>query len=155
MVKEFKEFILRGNVVDLAIAVIIGAAFTAIVNSLVKDIFMPIIGYALGGVDFTSMFIVLGGGHLRQPGGRAGGRRGDHQLRRVHQRHHHLPAGRPDPLLRRQGDQQAAEAAGAGPAQHQGVPALPIDDPVEGDALPRLARLSFRRSEPLLTETSF
>ena len=62
MVKEFKEFILRGNVVDLAIAVIIGAAFTAIVNSLVKDIFMPIIGYALGGVDFTSMFIVLGGG---------------------------------------------------------------------------------------------
>ena len=62
MVKEFKEFILRGNVVDLAIAVIIGAAFTAIVNSLVKDIFMPIIGYVLGGVDFTSMFIVLGGG---------------------------------------------------------------------------------------------
>jgi len=62
MVKEFKEFILRGNVVDLAIAVIIGAAFTAIVNSLVKDIFMPIIGYLLGGVDFTSMFIVLGGG---------------------------------------------------------------------------------------------
>ena len=62
MVKEFKEFILRGNVVDLAIAVVIGAAFTAIVNSLVKDIFMPIIGYLLGGVDFTSMFIVLGGG---------------------------------------------------------------------------------------------
>ena len=62
MVKEFKEFILRGNVVDLAIAVVIGAAFTAIVNSLVKDIFMPIIGYVLGGVDFTSMFIVLGGG---------------------------------------------------------------------------------------------
>ena len=62
MVKEFKEFILRGSVVDLAIAVIIGAAFTAIVNSLVNDIFMPIIGYALGGVDFTSMFIVLGGG---------------------------------------------------------------------------------------------
>jgi large conductance mechanosensitive channel len=62
MVKEFKEFILRGNVVDLAIAVVLGAAFTAIVNSLVKDIFMPIIGYILGGVDFTSMFIVLGGG---------------------------------------------------------------------------------------------
>jgi large conductance mechanosensitive channel len=62
MVKEFKEFILRGNVVDLAIAVVIGAAFTAIVNSMVKDIFMPIIGYALGGVDFTNMFIVLGGG---------------------------------------------------------------------------------------------
>ena len=62
MVKEFKEFVLRGNVVDLAVAVIIGAAFTAIVNSLVKDIFMPIIGYALGGVDFINMFVVLGGG---------------------------------------------------------------------------------------------
>jgi large conductance mechanosensitive channel len=62
MVKEFKEFILRGNVVDLAIAVIIGAAFVAIINSLVKDVFMPIIGYILGGVDFTSLFIVLGGG---------------------------------------------------------------------------------------------
>jgi large conductance mechanosensitive channel len=62
VVKEFKEFILRGSVVDLAIGVIIGAAFTAIVNSLVKDIFMPIIGYVLGGVDFTNMFIVLGGG---------------------------------------------------------------------------------------------
>jgi large conductance mechanosensitive channel len=62
MIKEFKEFILRGSVVDLAVAVVIGAAFTAIVNSLVKDIFMPIIGYLLGGVDFTSMFIVLGGG---------------------------------------------------------------------------------------------
>jgi large conductance mechanosensitive channel len=62
MVKEFKEFILRGNVVDLAVAVIIGAAFTAIINSLVKDIFMPIIGYILGGMDFSNMFIVLGGG---------------------------------------------------------------------------------------------
>ena len=62
MVKEFKEFILRGNVVDLAIAVVIGAAFTAIINSMVKDILMPIIGYILGGVDFTNMFIVIGGG---------------------------------------------------------------------------------------------
>jgi large conductance mechanosensitive channel len=62
MVKEFREFIMRGNVVDLAIAVVIGAAFGAIVSSLVKDIIMPIIGYALGGVDFTNMFIVLGGG---------------------------------------------------------------------------------------------
>lgn len=62
MVKEFREFIMRGNVVDLAIAVIIGAAFGAIVNSLVKDIIMPVVGYALGGVDFTNLFIVLGGG---------------------------------------------------------------------------------------------
>ena len=62
MLKEFREFIMRGNVVDLAVAVVIGAAFGAIVNSLVKDIIMPIVGYALGGVDFTNLFIVLGGG---------------------------------------------------------------------------------------------
>ena len=62
MFKEFREFIMRGNVIDLAVAFVIGVAFSAIVNSLVKDIIMPIVGYALGGVDFTNMFIVLGGG---------------------------------------------------------------------------------------------
>jgi large conductance mechanosensitive channel len=62
MFKEFREFIMRGNVIDLAVAFVIGAAFGAIVSSLVKDIIMPIVGYALGGVDFTNMFIVLGGG---------------------------------------------------------------------------------------------
>ena len=62
MFKEFREFIMRGNVIDLAVAFIIGAAFGAIVSSLVKDIIMPIVGYALGGVDFTNKFIVLGGG---------------------------------------------------------------------------------------------
>ena len=60
MVKEFKEFIMRGNVMDLAVAVIIGAAFTAIVNSLVNDIIMPIIGAIIGGVDFTSLAITVG-----------------------------------------------------------------------------------------------
>jgi large conductance mechanosensitive channel len=62
MWKEFKDFIMRGNVIDLAIAVIIGAAFGAVVNSLVKDIIMPPIGWLLGGVDFDNLFIVLGGG---------------------------------------------------------------------------------------------
>ncbi|MCA9867355.1 MAG: large-conductance mechanosensitive channel protein MscL [Anaerolineae bacterium] len=60
MIKEFKEFIMRGNVVDLAVAVIIGAAFTAIVDSLVNDIIMPIIGVILGGVDFSSLAITVG-----------------------------------------------------------------------------------------------
>lgn len=60
MFKEFKEFIMRGNVMDLAVAVIIGAAFTAIVNSLVDDIIMPIIGAIIGGVDFTSLAITAG-----------------------------------------------------------------------------------------------
>lgn len=60
MIKEFKEFIMRGNVMDLAVAVIIGAAFTAIVNSLVNDIIMPIIGAIIGGVDFTTLAITVG-----------------------------------------------------------------------------------------------
>jgi large conductance mechanosensitive channel len=58
---EFRAFIMRGNVVDLAVGVIIGAAFTGIVNSLVKDIINPIIGLALGGVDFSNVFIALNG----------------------------------------------------------------------------------------------
>lgn len=62
MLKEFKEFALRGNVIDLAIGVIIGAAFGAIVTSFVNDIVMPPIGVLLGGVDFTDLFINLGEG---------------------------------------------------------------------------------------------
>lgn len=60
MIKEFREFISRGNVMDLAVAVIIGAAFTAIVTSLVDDIIMPIVGVLLGGVDFTSLSVQVG-----------------------------------------------------------------------------------------------
>lgn len=58
---EFKAFIMRGNVVDLAVGIIIGAAFTGIVNSLVKDVFTPLIGLMTGGVDFTNVFITLKG----------------------------------------------------------------------------------------------
>lgn len=59
MVSEFREFILRGNVIDLAVGVIIGAAFQSIVNSLVKDIISPLIGVITGGVDFTNKFLLL------------------------------------------------------------------------------------------------
>jgi len=61
MWKEFKEFILRGNVMDLAVGIVIGAAFGAIVNSLVKDIIMPPIGLLLGKINFTDLFINLSG----------------------------------------------------------------------------------------------
>ncbi len=61
MLKEFKEFALRGNVVDLAIGVIIGAAFGKIVESLVSDIFMPILGFVAGGLDFSNYFFQLSG----------------------------------------------------------------------------------------------
>src|SRR5512136_1197866 len=59
MFKEFKEFAMRGNVVDMAIGIIIGAAFGTIVGSLVNDIIMPPIGLLLGNVDFSNLFIVL------------------------------------------------------------------------------------------------
>ena len=61
MLEEFKKFAMRGNVVDLAVGIIIGAAFTAIVNSLVKDVFNPLIGLLLGGIDFSNIFITLKG----------------------------------------------------------------------------------------------
>jgi large conductance mechanosensitive channel len=61
MVSEFKKFIMRGNVLDLAIGVIIGAAFGKIVTSLVNDIFMPVIGLALGAMDFSNRFVSLNG----------------------------------------------------------------------------------------------
>ena len=62
MLKEFKEFIMRGNVIDMAVGIIIGAAFGAIVNSLVNDVIMPPIGKLLGNVDFANLFVNLGPG---------------------------------------------------------------------------------------------
>ena len=63
MFNEFKTFIMRGSVVDLAVGVIVGASFTGIVNSLVKDILMPPVGLLLGGIDFSNFFLVLKGNH--------------------------------------------------------------------------------------------
>lgn len=57
--KEFRDFAIKGNMIDLAIGVIIGAAFGAIVSSIVDDIFMPLIGLIIGGIDFSNLFIVL------------------------------------------------------------------------------------------------
>ena len=66
ILREFREFAVRGNVVDLAVGVVIGAAFGKIVDSLVKDVIMPPIGLALGKTDFTNLFVVLK--HGVQPG---------------------------------------------------------------------------------------
>jgi large conductance mechanosensitive channel len=67
MLKEFKEFVLRGNVVDMAVGIIIGAAFGTIVTSLVNDVIMPPIGLLLGGVDFSNFFVLLKAGSLAAP----------------------------------------------------------------------------------------
>ncbi|MCB1563071.1 MAG: large conductance mechanosensitive channel protein MscL [Alphaproteobacteria bacterium] len=61
MLNEFKEFIARGNVMDMAVGIIMGAAFTAIVTSMVGDLIMPVIGVVTSGVDFSNMFIALDG----------------------------------------------------------------------------------------------
>ena len=59
--KEFKAFIMRGNVIDLAVGIVIGAAFTAIVTSAVEDLLNPILGLLLGGIDFSNLFVVITG----------------------------------------------------------------------------------------------
>lgn len=64
MLKEFKEFIAKGNVMDMAVGIIIGAAFTAIVKSMVGDLINPIISIFTGGIDFTNLFVVLGEGEF-------------------------------------------------------------------------------------------
>jgi len=65
MLKEFKEFIARGNVMDLAVGVIIGAAFTAIVNSLVKNLINPLLGIFVGSIDFSNLVFSIGNAHFR------------------------------------------------------------------------------------------
>lgn len=62
MLQEFKDFAIKGNMVDMAVGIIIGAAFGTIVSSLVDDIFMPVIGLIIGGVDFSNLFLALGEG---------------------------------------------------------------------------------------------
>ena len=67
MLKDFKAFIMRGNVVDLAVGIMIGAAFGAIVKSLVDDMLMPVIGLAVGGIDFSNHFVLLKDGPKSAP----------------------------------------------------------------------------------------
>jgi len=67
MFKEFREFVMRGNVVDMAVGIVIGAAFGAIIKSLVDDVIMPPIGLLLGNADFSNMFIVLKEGAKAAP----------------------------------------------------------------------------------------
>ncbi len=67
MVKEFKDFVMRGNVLDMAVGIIMGAAFGTIITSLVKDVIMPPIGLLLGGVDFSNLYVLLKAGAKAAP----------------------------------------------------------------------------------------
>jgi len=67
LLNEFKEFAVKGNVVDMGVGIVIGAAFTSVVNSLVKDVFTPLLGLALAGIDFTNWFVTLKSGKAGGP----------------------------------------------------------------------------------------
>ena len=131
MLKEFKEFAMRGNVLDMAVGIIIGAAFGTIVNSFVNDVIMPPIGLALGGVDFTNMFVVLrdgakAAGPVCLARRRQGRRRRHAELRRVRQLDRQLPHRRVRGLHGREGRQLAEAEAGRGRA----APPAPTPDQV-------------------------
>ena len=87
MLEEFKKFALRGNVVDLAIGVIIGAAFSSIVNSLVGDVITPIIGAITGGLDFSNYFLPLSSKVTADTSGRGEKARRGHRLGKFSHRH--------------------------------------------------------------------
>lgn len=67
MLKEFKEFVMRGNVIDMAVGIIVGAAFGTIIKSLVDDVIMPPIGLLLGNIDFSNLFVILKAGKIAGP----------------------------------------------------------------------------------------
>ena len=140
MLKEFKEFISRGNVIDLAVGVIIGAAFGRIVTTLVEGVIMPPLGLILGQIDFSSLFLVLNDakGHSRVAGRRQGqGHPGD-RLRPVHQRDRELRHRRDRSIRADQAGEPAEEAGGRGSADDEGLSVLPVVDSTESDALSEL-----------------
>ena len=132
MLQEFKKFAMRGNVVDLAIGVIIGAAFGKIVDSLVDDVIMPIIGRIFGGLDFTNYFVGLTAG--REPGADLrGGQEGRRHagLRHLHHRvgelHHHRLRDVPGDPRHEPHDQEGRGRAAAARAADQGAGAAGRD----------------------------
>ena len=143
MWKEFRDFIARGNVMDLAVGVIIGAAFGKIVTTLVEGILMPPIGLLLGNVDFSSLFAVLDTSKGVPTLACRRKSQGDsrHCLRSVLQRHHRLPdrgaGGVPDRQAGEPDQERRRQAVGRGDG-NEGMPVLRIDDFDQGVALPEL-----------------
>ena len=141
MYKEFRDFIARGNVIDLAVGVIIGAAFGKIVTTLVEGVLMPPIGLLLGNVDFSSLFYRAGFVERRA---RVAGRRENeghsgHRLRPAAQRDHRLHHRGARRIRPRQAGQPhhelGGQTQGRSIAVHEGVPVLRLDDLDQGEAL--------------------
>ena len=135
MLKEFKEFAVRGNVLDMAIGIILGVAFGKIVTSFVEDVLMPPLGLVIGKVDFANLFLQPDGQALRQRRRGQGGGSAHAQLRHLHQQcaelHHRsvrdFPAGAA-------GEPYEA-AAGARASEHARVSLLLRRDPAESHSL--------------------
>ena len=138
MLKDFKAFVTRGNVLDLAVAVILGASFGAIVTSMVNDIVMPPIGLILHHVDFKDLFVCLNGHSYPDSGGRQSRVGAGPGLRPVSEYGDQLPDRRSGRLHRGAGCEQAAARAGPTRRQHQGLRLLLYADSDSGDALPAL-----------------
>jgi large conductance mechanosensitive channel len=122
---EFKEFAVKGNVIDLAVGVIIGGAFGKIVDSLVGDLIMPIVGKIFGGLDFSNYFIPLAGPDRHRAGRREEGRRGV-RLRQLH----HRGAELRDPGLHHLHDGQADQPPEEGRTAGTAAPPAPTPEDV-------------------------
>ena len=126
--EDFKAFAMRGNVIDMAVGVIIGAAFGSITTSLVNDIFMPLIGVLTGGINFGGLFVALDGGRRRHD-----------QLRPVYPERHQLHPDRVLHVPRHPHDEQDPQEAGSCPGQAQAhLPVLQGRDCRRRDPLPAL-----------------
>ena len=138
MFKEFKEFAMKGNVMDMAVGIIIGAAFGKIISSFVSDVLMPPIGLLLGKVDFSNLFLNLSGHGVPLDRRSEGSRRRDAQLRRVPQHGRRLPDRRLRHLHGGQADEPAEAGGSAGARDDKGMPVLHLGHPAQGEAVPAL-----------------
>ena len=144
MLKEFKEFVMRGNVMDMAVGIVIGAAFGTIVKSLVSDVIMPPIGLLLGGVDFSNLFMVVKEGATAGPyasladAQAAGAVSVNYGL--FINTPHQLPDRRGCDLRGSEGGQphEAGRGSAAGRSDHQKLRPLRHRDPDQGDPLSQL-----------------
>ena len=155
MWKEFKEFAVKGNAIDLAVGVIIGAAFGRIVGSLVKDILMPPIGLLTGGLDFsnnsTSRKAAKIGARLSTTSADASqGGSGDLELRQFHHHRDQFSHRRVLHFSGRGRDQQAEAAESNGRPGGEGLPGLHDVDPDQGDALSALHKRSRKHAAELV-----
>ena len=139
MLKEFKEFAARGNVIDLAVGVIIGASFGKIVTSLVSDVIMPPIGLLIGRVDFKNLFVSLNRQVLPDARGRPEGRGADDQLRTVPQHCVRVPDRRVRDFPAGPADQPARAAPCCGArCSTEDLRVLRVADPARRQAMPAL-----------------